>query len=146
MTYTSQNYSRSSLDFARDGDVFDDCNISQAKARTKVAGGVKGLTFRGCNGKNCLFPDDATVIDCLYDPREDTDEWTNPLQQDIDDSEPEPMSADEQFQRGVDSLIEQCYADQPEAAQAMKDSMTEAVTTAISMKPAPIKGGVVKVG
>lgn len=133
--YKQQNYARQTI-AARDGDIFEDCNLVQETARTMICDGVDGLTFKNCNLFNCIVPKDAEVVDCLYNPSDDPD---NPLQRDIIDEEPVELSPDEQFQQGVDALISQCYPDSDVQA-TMKETLDESIRTAISVRPpAPIK-------
>jgi hypothetical protein len=64
MLITLENLSND-LRVIEDGFTVRDSNLSQMKARTKILEGVKGLTFEGCNLKNCELPEDAIVKDCL---------------------------------------------------------------------------------
>jgi len=64
-----RNFSRSGLQkfFALDpkpGDVFEQCNFSQALPRTKIADTYTGLTFRDCNMRNIDPPADAVLERC----------------------------------------------------------------------------------
>jgi len=48
----------------KDGEIIEGANLSQTTPNTKIADGVKSLTFKSCNLRNCKVPNDATVIDC----------------------------------------------------------------------------------
>lgn len=48
-----------------DGYTVRDCNLSQRGAHTAILSKVKGLTFEGCNLKNCDLPEGAIIKDCL---------------------------------------------------------------------------------
>ena len=57
------NYSGLQPD-ARDGDVFEDCNLAQPVPGTVLFAGRKGLTFRRCNLARVVVPGDSVVEDC----------------------------------------------------------------------------------
>jgi hypothetical protein len=60
MIYKNKNFSRLPLDIAKDGDVFEGCNLSQEKASTSVST-VKGLVFHNCNLVNVKIEPSWTV-------------------------------------------------------------------------------------
>jgi len=50
----------------KEGDEIVGCNLAQDVPHTKIAAGVKGLTFVACNLLNCDLPSDAVVKDCFH--------------------------------------------------------------------------------
>ena len=63
-TITAQSFSGSQPVF-KDGDEVVSCNLAQDAPHTKIAEGVKGLSFVACNLINCDLPLDAVLKDCL---------------------------------------------------------------------------------
>jgi hypothetical protein len=46
------------------GDIVEDCNLSQAVPGTQVCENFGQLTFRRCNLTNCAVPADSVIEDC----------------------------------------------------------------------------------
>ena len=63
MSIEGQNFSFKQPDFTN-GDVVENCNLTQLQPGTLIGGGVAGLVFRYCNLVNCSVPGDAVVENC----------------------------------------------------------------------------------
>jgi hypothetical protein len=59
----NQNFARTDPKL-KEGDILENCNLSQEKANTEICKGIKKLEFRGCNLMNCKLPTDAKKTDC----------------------------------------------------------------------------------
>ena len=62
------NYSKDKVQSCSftDGMILLQHNFTQLLPHTKIAEGIKNLTFKECNLCNCDVPADAKVIDCLH--------------------------------------------------------------------------------
>ncbi len=63
-TIINKNFHRKTLTGIKSGDTIENCNCTQQNINTDVCKGLKNLTIKNSNIRNCVFPVDTKFIGC----------------------------------------------------------------------------------